>query len=665
MQSPLDKICFTCMISVSRLNSRISLSRLNSRISLSRLDSKDSIKSNISLESGGGDQLIINARKCMDVDEQYRLTEDEKMETGSVNRLVYLKYVKQMSWPLFLGAAFLLMGYTAFQTGADIWLSKWSADALSNGTRNASQTIWRLSIYGGIGLAEGVSSFLGNLLLIYAVTRACERFHRFMLDSVLKSPMSFFDTTPTGRIVNRFTTDLEILDNQLFYQINGCLNCIFTAIACFIVIGMNTPIFLVALIPLGIAYGLIMAGIDRSFPIYSLFMESIQGVSSISAYGAKKDFVQMFEEKLDRCLVCTFNNYVSTSWLAFCLNALGSVIIFVATMLAIQNRHTLNPALIGLVVSYALGVTDALKWFVRTYSELENKSISVERIDEYCHFETRGTLGFIFVRDCPMSGLRMDKYLLKIIALDTEKISDLILKEINLSIESSEKFELFIFTLSLSVKRTVVGIIGRTGAGKSSITLSLFRIIEPTTGTIKIDDIDITKIGLHNLRSKLTIIPQDPILFNGSLRMNLDPNNEYSDEEIWASLEKAYLKTFVSNLSEALEHDIEEGGSNLSAGQRQLVCLARALLKNSKILVLDEATASVDMDTDQLIQNTIRTAFADRTVITIAHRINTVLDYDKIVVLESGKIVEVGNPTNLLENENSQFYIMNKEAGLI
>ncbi|GIY33687.1 multidrug resistance-associated protein 1 [Caerostris darwini] len=634
---------------------RISVSRLNSGIS--RLDS---IKSNISLESGGGDQLIINARKCMDADEQYRLTEDEKMEIGSVNRLVYLKYVKQMSWSLFLGTAFGLMGYVAFQTGADIWLSKWSADALSNGTRNASQTVWRLSIYGGIGLAQGVSSFLGNLLLIYAVTRACERFHRFMLDSVLKSPMSFFDTTPTGRIINRFTTDLEIMDNQLFYQIGGCLNCIFSAIACFIVIGMNTPIFLVSLIPLGIAYGLILVlhintyrqikrleSTGRS-PIYSLFMESIQGVSSISAYGAKKDFVQMFEEKLDRCLVCTFNNYASTSWLAFCLNALGSVIIFIATMLAIQNRHTLNPALVGLVVSYSLGVTDALKWFVSTYSELENKSISVERIDEYCHLKQEAPWDLScegLSDDWPQNGqISFEDY-----STRYRENLDLILKEINLSIESSEK----------------VGIIGRTGAGKSSITLSLFRIIEPITGTIKIDNIDITKIGLHNLRSKLTIIPQDPILFNGSLRMNLDPNNEYSDEEIWASLEKAYLKTFVSNLNEALEHDIEEGGSNLSAGQRQLVCLARALLKNSKILVLDEATASVDMDTDQLIQNTIRTAFADRTVITIAHRINTVLDYDKIVILESGNIVEVGKPANLLENENSRFYLMNQEAGLL
>ncbi|XP_055943741.1 uncharacterized protein LOC129974949 isoform X1 [Argiope bruennichi] len=383
-------------------------------------------------------------------------------------------------------------------------------------------------------------------------------------------------------------------------------------------------------------------------PICSLFMEAIQGVSSISAYGVKKDFIQTFEEKLDRCLVCTFNTYVCNRWLAFCLNTLGSSIVFITTILAIQNREALTPAVVGLIITYSLTVTDSLKWFVRTNSELENKSISIERIEEYCNLEPEAPWDLShekLANAWPQNGIIcFEDYSTKY-----RKNLDLVLKEINFSIEASEK----------------VGIIGRTGAGKSSITLALFRIIEPVSGTILIDDVDITKIGLHNLRTKLTIIPQDQVLFTGTLRINLDPNNEHSDDQLWDSLEKSYLKTFVSNLNEGLEYEIEEGGSNLSAGQRQLVCLARALLKNSKILVLDEATASVDMDTDNLIQNTIRTAFADRTVITIAHRINTVLDYDKIVVLENGNIIEVGNPSNLLENQNSRFYLMSKEAGLI
>ncbi|GBN59105.1 Multidrug resistance-associated protein 1 [Araneus ventricosus] len=638
----------------------------NEILSISRLNSRDSAKSEL------GDQLLLNAEKCADdeVEEKYRLTDDERMEIGGVRRFIYLNYVKKMGISLFVGSAIGFIAFVSFEAGGNIWLSKWSSDAAKNATSNSSQTIWRLSIYGTFGLAQVITTILGNFFLVLGVARASERYHRFMLDSVLKSPMSFFDTTPVGRIINRFTTDMEILDNQLYYQLEGWLNCIFSAVASFVIIGMNVPIFLACLLPLGLLYYLVLKLHLNTFrqirrlettghsPIYSLFMEAIQGVSSISAYGVKKDFIQAFEEKLDRCFVCTFNNNVCNRWLNFCLNSIGSFVVFVTTALAIQNRETLSPAVVGLIISYSLSVTDALKWFVRRNSELENKSISIERIEEYCNLKPEAPWDLCnqkLTNDWPQNGIiRFEDY-----STRYRENLDLVLKEINLSIEASEKAS------SLFNTAFCVGIIGRTGAGKSSITLSLFRIIEPVSGTISIDDIDITKIGLHNLRTKLTIIPQDPVLFTGTLRINLDPNNEYSDDQIWESLEKSYLKTFVSNLSQGLEYDIEEGGANLSAGQRQLVCLARALLKNSKILVLDEATASVDMETDSLIQNTIRTAFADRTVITIAHRLNTVLDYDKIVVLENGNIIEVGNPSNLLENQNSRFYLMNKEAGLI
>ena len=206
---------------------------------------------------------------------------------------------------------------------------------------------------------------------------------------------------------------------------------------------------------------------------------------------------------------------------------------------------------------------------------------------------------------------------------------------------------------------------GRTGAGKSSLTLALFRIVEPVDGTITIDNTDITKLGLYDLRSRLTIIPQDPVLFTGTLRLNLDPFNVHQDVDIWRSLELAHLKKFVSQLEKQLLHEISEGGDNLSVGQKQLVCLARALLRDSRIIVLDEATAAVDIETDELIQNTIREQFADCTIITIAHRLNTVIDYDKILVLNQGQLAEYDSPNNLLQNTNSIFHSMAKDAGLI
>ncbi|GBO27860.1 Canalicular multispecific organic anion transporter 1, partial [Araneus ventricosus] len=228
----------------------------NEILSISRLNSRDSAKS----ELGDGDQLLLNAEKCADdeVEEKYRLTEDERMEIGGVHRFVYFNYVKRMGIPLFIASVIGFMAYVSFEAGGNIWLSKWSSDAFKNGTLNSSQTIWRLSIYGTFGLAQVITSILAGFLLVSGVAIASERYHRFMLDSVLKSPMSFFDSTPVGRIINRFTTDMEILDNQLYYQMEGWLNYIFSAIASFVIIGMNVPIFLACLLPLGLLYYLVL-----------------------------------------------------------------------------------------------------------------------------------------------------------------------------------------------------------------------------------------------------------------------------------------------------------------------------------------------------------------------------------------------------------------------
>jgi ATP-binding cassette subfamily C (CFTR/MRP) protein 1 len=210
-----------------------------------------------------------------------------------------------------------------------------------------------------------------------------------------------------------------------------------------------------------------------------------------------------------------------------------------------------------------------------------------------------------------------------------------------------------------------VGVVGRTGAGKSSLTLALFRIIEAVKGSIYIDGIEISKLGLYDLRSRLTIIPQDPVLFTGTLRLNLDPFEKHSDPEIWQSLELAHLKAFVSSLEAGLSHKVSEGGDNLSVGQKQLICLARALLRKSKIIVLDEATAAVDIETDELIQTTIRKEFSDCTIVTIAHRLNTILDYDRVLVMDRGQVAEYDSPQAFLQNTNSIFYSMAKESGLI
>ncbi|GIX67437.1 multidrug resistance-associated protein 1, partial [Caerostris extrusa] len=293
-------------------------------------------------------------------------------------------------------------------------------------------------------------------------------------------------------------------------------------------------------------------------------------------------------------------------------------------------------------------VTGILNMLVRATADVETNIVAVERCLEYTKTPVEADWNDKKTKpdnSWPQEGkINFDHY-----STRYREGLELVLKDINCVIEPSER----------------CGIVGRTGAGKSSLTLALFRIIEAAGGKICIDGVHIGKLGLHDLRNKLTIIPQDPVLFTGTLRTNLDPFGTYSEEALWQSLEQAHLKNFVTSLEKGMEHEISEGGENLSVGQRQLVCLARALLRKTKVLILDEATAAVDVETDELIQSTIRTQFSDCTIITIAHRLNTIIDYDKVIVLGKGEIVEMDKPENLLKKEDSIFYSMAKDAGLV
>ncbi|CAI5765932.1 canalicular multispecific organic anion transporter 2 [Podarcis lilfordi] len=287
----------------------------------------------------------------------------------------------------------------------------------------------------------------------------------------------------------------------------------------------------------------------------------------------------------------------------------------------------------------------SLNWMVRMTSDLESNIVAVERVKEYSETETEAPWIIEDKRppeDWPTRGeVEFANY-----SVRYRKGLDLVLKDLSLNVKGGEK----------------VGIVGRTGAGKSSMTLCLFRILEAVEGEIKIDGLRISELGLHDLRSKLTIIPQDPVLFSGTLRLNLDPFDRYSEEEIWKALELSNLKRFVSSQPAMLDYECSEGGENLSVGQRQLVCLARALLRKTKILVLDEATAAIDLETDDLIQMTIRTQFEDCTVLTIAHRLNTIMDYTRVLVLEKGAIAEFDTPSRLIASKGI-FYGMEWASG--
>ncbi|XP_011637000.1 multidrug resistance-associated protein 1 isoform X7 [Pogonomyrmex barbatus] len=590
-----------------------------------------------------------------------KLIEIEKAETGSVKWKVYSHYLKSIGWFLSISTIVMNAVFQSFSIGSSVWLSVWSNDnqTVVNGTVDTAKRDMYLGVYGALGFGQATFVVLSQIALVIGCLQSSKLLHSELLFGVLRSPLGFFDTTPSGRILNRFGKDIDIVDNLLPPTLRFWFLCLVSVIATLVVISYSTPVFILVILPIGAIYYFIqrfyvatsrqlkrLESVSRS-PIYSHFSESVTGAPIIRAYGVQEQFIHESENRVDFNQVCYFPSIIANRWLAVRLEMVGNLIIFFSALFAVLSRDTMSSGLVGLSVSYALQITQTLNWLVRMTSDVETNIVAVERIKEYGETAQEAAwknTEYTPPKEWPKHG-RVD---FKDFKVRYREGLDLVLNGLTFSVLGGEK----------------VGIVGRTGAGKSSLTLALFRIIEAANGKILIDDIDISKLGLHDLRSKLTIIPQDPVLFSGTLRMNLDPFDCHSDEEVWRALEHAHLKSFVKNLPNALLHEVTEGGENLSVGQRQLICLARALLRKTKVLILDEATAAVDLETDDLIQTTIRQEFKDCTVLTIAHRLNTILDSDRVIVLDKGLIVEYDSPEVLLRNSSSSFYSMAKDAGL-
>ncbi|XP_061394485.1 multidrug resistance-associated protein 1 isoform X8 [Musca vetustissima] len=633
------------------------------------LAKQESLSDSVSVRSFESGTSSIRRRKRMDsqtsvttvaskkdLEDQGKLIETEKSQTGGVEFAVYKHYMKSVG--IFLSLATLILNFVfqAFQIGSNLWLTKWSNDkdvANDTGLRDMY-----LGVYGAFGFGQAILSYGTSLVPHLGALRAAKILHLILLKNVFKLPMEFFDTTPTGRVMSRFSKDIDALD-VVIPRLLGGIWCAYEVLATIVVISMSTPIFLAVIVPIAFLYYFAqrfyvatsrqlmrLESVSRS-PIYSHFGETVTGVSTIRAYAVQDRFIDESDNKVDKNQICKYPSLIANRWLAIRLEMVGNLIILFASLFAVLGGQT-NPGLVGLSVSYALQVTQTLNWLVRMSSDIETNIVAVERIKEYGETKQEAPWeieGSKVPRDWPEQGQ---------VCFEDFKVRyreglDLVLRGISFKIAGGEK----------------VGIVGRTGAGKSSLTLALFRIIEAAGGRILIDGIDISTLGLHTLRSRLTIIPQDPVLFSGSLRINLDPFEVKSDEEIWKALELSHLKAFVKSLPSGLNHEITEGGENLSVGQRQLVCLARALLRKTKVLILDEATAAVDLETDDLIQKTIRSEFADCTILTIAHRLNTIMDSDKVIVLDKGEIAEFDSPANLLNNPQSAFYSMAKDANLV
>ncbi|XP_064419000.1 canalicular multispecific organic anion transporter 1 [Latimeria chalumnae] len=631
--------------------------RENSFLRRSQRGSRGSVRSlKTALKNG---QLRSEKKDSKEALKGQKLIEKERVETGKVKFSVYVKYLHAVGWVYSILIVVAYIGQNAALIGQNFWLSDWTSDAIEyfNKTYPNSMRDRRVGVFGALGVAQGVFVFLGSFLVAGGAVVASRVLHAQLLRNVLRVPMLFFDTTPVGRLVNRFAKDIFTVDEAIPMSFRNWLSCFLGVLGTLFVICLATPIFTAVVVPLAIFYFFVqrfyvatsrqlrrLDSVTRS-PIYSHFGETVSGLSVIRAYGHQQRFLRHNEKTIDENQKCVYPWIVSNRWLAIRLEFVGNLVVFFAALFAVLSRDTLQSGVVGLSISYALNVTQTLNWLVRMTSELETNIVAVERVCEYSTIKNEAP--WVTEHRPPADWPEKGEVQFVDYKVRYRPELDLVLHGISCDIKTREK----------------VGIVGRTGAGKSSLTNCLFRIIESAGGKIMIDRVDIASIGLHDLRQRLTIIPQDPVLFSGPLRMNLDPFDRYTDEEIWRALELSHLKPFVEGLLAKLQHEVSEGGENLSVGQRQLLCLARALLRKSKILILDEATAAVDLETDDLIQTTIRAEFSECTVLTIAHRLNTIMDSSRVMVLDAGRIVELASPSELLQREGP-FHAMARDAGI-
>ncbi|KAF1663325.1 Multidrug resistance-associated protein 1, partial [Aptenodytes patagonicus] len=617
-----------------------------------RLFSDDSVKS-----SAMGREVIPVSQDCTAAAAtKGRLTKGEKTQHGRVNTSIYAAYLKATGLPLCVCIILLFTCQQAVSFSRGYWLSIWTDDPVHNGTQQHTEL--RAGVFGALGVVQALGRFASTAAVLLGGVLASHKLFLQLLRSVARSPMVFFEQTPIGNLLNHFSREMDAIDSVIPDKLKSLLGFLFNLLEIYLVIIVATPRAAMAIVPLTVLYAAFqhfyvttscqlrrIEAASRS-PIYSHISETFQGSSVIRAYKDQERFILKSNFLVDENQRICFPGAVADRWLATNLEFLGNGIVLFAALFAAMGRTDLSPGTAGFSISCALQITGVLNWMVRSWTEIENNIVSVERVREYLRTpkEAPWTLNGKLQGQVWLTEGRIE---FRNYSLRYRPNLDLALKHVNLTINGQEK----------------IGITGRTGAGKSTLAVGLLRLVEAAEGAILVDGLDIAQLGLHDLRTKITVIPQDPVLFSGSLRMNLDPLNQYTDADIWTALELTQLKNFVADLPDQLEYKCTDQGENLSTGQKQLLCLARALLRKAKILILDEATAAVDLETDLQIQSTLRAQFKDSTVLTIAHRINTVMDCDRILVLENGRIAEFDTLEHLIA-QKGLFYRLMEESGL-
>ncbi|GJN92324.1 hypothetical protein Rhopal_005354-T1 [Rhodotorula paludigena] len=671
--------------------------------------------------------------------EELKLVKEETQASGSVKREVYLLYLKALgSWRFVICVSAILLSAQFSEIAVSLALRYWagsfdakeeSIQAMAVTTVHASMRRWQAvpahmsTLLHGSNDTIAASGFLDsrktdsdfwlkaycamaalNLTLItgrvayflWSGVRASRKLYSKLIKRILQAPIRFFDSTPTGRILNRLSKDMETIDQDLpvtamyvsleILMVAGIIGTISATLPSFLLAGVLICVFYYAL---GVIYLTSSRELKRfesvtKSPIFSLFGESLQGVSTIRAYGDASRFMKQIFQHLDENNRPFFTLWVVNRWLSFRVDTAAGLVSFIAALFVILKRD-MDAALAGFVMSFAMAFADRALWVTRLTSQLEMQANSIERVQEYLELEQEAQGGVHPPAIWPSRGATIS-----VNNLTAAYSPDLpaVLKDVSFTVRGGEK----------------IGIVGRTGSGKSSLALSFFRFIEPRSGNISIDGVNINTLSLEDLRSRLTIVAQEAALFKGSLRFNLDPFDQHSDRDIWDALRRVQMAApGVSGITpkptpgqsravsptpseeeaegsegstaaaeeteryvvKSLDMEVTEGGKNFSSGQRQLLALARGILKlkSSSILILDESTASLDHATDERIQQTIRDEMSDATILCIAHRLRTIIDYTKVLVLDHGVVVEYDTPANLLARDESAFSALCRKSG--
>uniref|UniRef100_A0A3B5PXI0 Multidrug resistance-associated protein 4-like n=1 Tax=Xiphophorus maculatus TaxID=8083 RepID=A0A3B5PXI0_XIPMA len=592
---------------------------------------------------------------------------EESRAQGTIGMKMYLKYLRAgANIAVLLFAVLVNLLAQVSYVMQDWWLAYWAGeqDKLSstnssmaaNGTNTTLGLGFYLGVYGGLTAATILFGFMRNILLFSVLVKAAQSLHNSMFNAILRAPVRFFDINPIGRVLNRFSKDIGQVDSMLPWTFADFIQVFLQILGVIAVAASVIPWILIPVVPL---LGLFLF-LRRYFlqtsrdvkrlesttrsPVFSHLSSSLQGLWTIRAFGAEDRFQNTFDAHQNLHSEAFFLFLTTSRWFAVRLDGMCAIFVTITTFGCLLLRDQLDAGSVGLALSYAVTLMGMFQWGVRQSAEVENMMTSVERVMEYTELESEAPWE---TKKRPPPGWP-SKGLVTFDSVSFSYSDDgpRVLHGLQAMFRPQEK----------------VGIIGRTGAGKSSLVSALFRLAEPQ-GKIYIDGVVTSDLGLHDLRQKMSIIPQDPVLFTGSMRKNLDPFNQHSDEELWNALREVQLKSVVEELPGKLETVLAESGSNFSVGQRQLVCLARAILRRNRILIIDEATANVDPRTDELIQRTIRDKFRECTVLTIAHRLNTIIDSDRILVLDAGQIHAYDEPHVLLQDTEGIFYKMVQQTG--